>query len=260
MGALSFVVEVVIDAIGLGLWIWLCARIWKSSAVGAVLTFILVIPAFYFLWKTWGEEVRDIRAPFFINLVVTVALIAFFIAMPGYQFLNYSPSKVRKALDIEFVKSNPEMERWCREKNDAVYSPALQTCVEADPNQKPIAEVASGDVMAQLETYFSQNGLRVDVSEVDETSPGGKRMKNLPNVKRGMQFIFEGNAVMPTMAIISECVSVEACSAMTKNGMPADSPILMVSNGALLFMGFPFMGDEAKILQARNLFSKFQAR
>lgn len=55
-------------------FVWMCFDIGRRSVAGAVLTFVLVLPALYFVYRGWRARRYDIRAPFFASLA-GVALI-----------------------------------------------------------------------------------------------------------------------------------------------------------------------------------------
>lgn len=83
----------------------------------------------------WGNEEHDIRAPFFANIAVFVMCILLAIALPSYQAYVLAAKAAMQQQDGA-MRGNPEMERWCREKNDAVYNVVLGTCVEAEPKKQ----------------------------------------------------------------------------------------------------------------------------
>jgi len=47
---------------------WMCFDIGRRSVLGGVLTFLLVLPAVYFLIRGWRDRRYDIRSPFFASL------------------------------------------------------------------------------------------------------------------------------------------------------------------------------------------------
>lgn len=49
--------------------IWLLVRIWKSSPLLAIVTFLFFPAAIISLVQNWGDEETDIRMPFFLCLV-----------------------------------------------------------------------------------------------------------------------------------------------------------------------------------------------
>lgn len=151
------IIYIVLPIVVLGLWLWLIARIGKGSIIGAILTFFLGLPALYFLFKHWGDEELDIRVPFFVNLIPLALAIVAAVALPSYQDYVIA-SRGAKQQAAANVRSDPELERWCRQRNDAVYSPTHGTCVEGDLGQQQGETVASADVFDLLQTTLPPAG------------------------------------------------------------------------------------------------------
>ena len=49
-------------------YVWMCFEIGRRSVLGGVLTFLLALPAFYFLLRGWRDKRYDIRPPFFASI------------------------------------------------------------------------------------------------------------------------------------------------------------------------------------------------
>lgn len=255
---MDFVICVVLGVIAFASLVWLLIRIGKTTPLGAVLTFFLGIPALYYLFKFWGDEDSDIRVPFFVNTGVSILAIL--------VVLNISESEVLKqereaALsEVRKAQSNPEMERWCREKHDAIYDQVLGTCVEGEPEQKTAQASQAADVMAQLNAHFAQNGLAARFSEVNESTPGGKNIAKLQELSRVMQFEFKSSTVLPTVVMVGECISAEECVRIESRLNTPDAPFTVARNGNLLFLGMHMMGDTAKMVQAKGVFQGFKGQ
>jgi hypothetical protein len=258
MGEVFSILEILYIVVSMAAWIWLTVRIWKSSGTGAVLSFFLVLPAFYFLFKYWGDKEYGIRAPFFINFGIGALAIFVAMSMPTFKSGNHLADWTSDPPVIQ-VRSNPEMERWCIEKNDAVYSPELGTCIEPEPGRKISHAISSIDVMDQLESHFYQNGLETRYSEVDESTPGSRGLADRPEISRVMQFEIKTKTVLPTIVTIAECETTEFCSTLAARMDKPDAPVSIASNGNLLFMGMQLMGDTEKIRQAKQAFQLFKA-
>ncbi|MES2536683.1 MAG: hypothetical protein V4632_12505 [Pseudomonadota bacterium] len=131
MGQSYILIGVAALLVSLVAWSWLTASIWKINPFGAILTFFTGLPAFYYLVKYWNDDELNIRTPFFTNLGLTVAGIIL-----GVAFAVHQARAERNNTDSKkpLTGSDLMLERWCREKNDAVYSPGLGTCVEAEPH------------------------------------------------------------------------------------------------------------------------------
>jgi hypothetical protein len=251
------IIYIVLPIVVLGLWFWLVARIGKSSIIGAILTFFLGLPALYFLFKHWGDEELDIRVPFFVSLIPLALAIVAAVALPSYQDYVIA-SRGAKQQTAANVKSDPELERWCRQQNNAVYSPDHGTCVDGDLSQQQDETVASANVFDLLQDHFAAGGIMAEVIDVDENTPGAARLRQLPQMKSVTQFIFEGSGMMPTMALIGECHAADDCRTLAQRMDRPDAPFAVASNGNLIFMGMLAMGDAAKVTQAKRAFIGFK--
>ena len=257
-GLFAALVTVIFLIVSIAAWLWLTFRIWKTSAAGAVVTFLLGLPALYFLLKYWDDEERGIRAPFFTNFGISLAFILFAVTNPSYK-IDASTDEDRAQRVAAAVKSNPEMEAWCRDKNDAVYHHVLGTCVEKDPDQEAASVDETDDVMVQLEYHFLRNGVEVRPLEIDESMQGNRRLANQPDMKRMMQFEIRSKTIMPTLVMIGECASTDACTRIAKYQAHPNAPVSVASNGNLMFFAVHLGGDRAKIELAKEVFQRFRA-
>jgi hypothetical protein len=60
--------------------IWALVIIFRRSTVGGVISFLFILPVFYYLVTGWGKEGQDIKKPFFASValwVIGVVLMAF---------------------------------------------------------------------------------------------------------------------------------------------------------------------------------------
>lgn len=235
-------------------WLWLTIRVAKSSPAGSVFTFIFGLPAFYFLFKYWHDEERNIRVPFAVNLVISVALIGAMLSVPSYKS-DFTWGRTQAAARAP-IKSNPEMETWCR-SGGAVYDSDLGTCIEGDPKQAK-AEAAQ-DVMEQLEAHFANEGMAVLSGEMDKSTPAGRGFAQAPEFSRVAQFEVRAQSVMPTLFFVAECVTAKACSNVESNMSHPDSGFAVTRNGNMVFIGLKMFGDSGKIEQARKIFQAFPA-
>ncbi len=250
--------EIIFVLISMAAWIWLTARIWKSSAVGAVLSFFFALPAFYFLFKYWSDKEHGIRMPFFINLAINSMFIAFALSTPTFKSDSYL-GDWRSEQRIIPVKTNPEMDRWCGQNTNSVYSVELGTCIEVEPGQKAKRAQARLDVMDQLDNHFYENGLQTRYTEVDETTPGSRGLADIPEISRVMHFEIKAKSLVPTIVTVAECDTQEICATLAARMDKPDAPASVASNGNLLFMGVHLMGDAEKIRHAKRIFQSFQA-
>jgi len=68
--------------------IWLLVRIWKSSPVLAIVTFLFFPAAIVSLIQNWGDEETDIRWPFFLSLILYAWLVYAAMKMIGDEELD----------------------------------------------------------------------------------------------------------------------------------------------------------------------------
>ena len=52
--------------------LWMAARIWKSSPILAIVSFLFLPAAVIPLIQNWGDEESDIKVPFFLALASSV--------------------------------------------------------------------------------------------------------------------------------------------------------------------------------------------
>lgn len=250
-------VEAVYFLVSMAAWIWLAARIWKSSAFGAFLTFFFGLPVFYFLFKYWGDKEYSIRAPFFVNLCTGLLFVVLAVSTPTFKSSSYLADWTSRP-KAELSKSNPEMERWCSQNDNAVYSHELGTCIAAEPGQRPSHAASSADIMDQLESHFYHHGLDTRYTEADESTPGTNGLDEIPDIYRVVQFEIKSKTLMPTIITVAECETREACSTLAARMNRPDAPVSAASNGELLFMGMHVFGDAEKMARAKQAFLSFQ--
>jgi hypothetical protein len=129
-------------------WVWLTVSVWKINPLGAVLSFFLGIPALYYLIKYWHDDKLNIRAPFFTNLALNMG--AFILVICVAMLQSHSRTKkLERKKENALTGSDLILERWCREKNDAVYSPGLGTCIEAEPDIRADTQKTGPDTKRQ---------------------------------------------------------------------------------------------------------------
>jgi hypothetical protein len=80
-------------------FVWMCFDIGRRSVPGAVLTFVLVLPALYFLYRGWRDKRYDIRTPFFASIggVALIACLAVITPAPAEESQPQSNSPVATA-------------------------------------------------------------------------------------------------------------------------------------------------------------------
>lgn len=210
-----------------------------------------------FSFKYWGDKEHSVRAPFFVNLCLSLLFITLAVSTPSFKSGSYLADWTSRP-KVALVKSNPEMERWCSQNNNAVYSHDLGTCIEAEPGRKVSHAAADTDIMDQLESHFYRNGLDTRYIEADESAPGTRGLNEVPDIYRVVQFEIKTKSLMPTIITVAECETSEACRALAARMDRPDAPMSVASNGELLFMGIDMFGDAEKMARAKAAFLSFQ--
>jgi len=215
---------VVLILIGVPLWFWLSSRISQVNHVGALLSLFLVVPAFYWCFKLWNNRRADLRMAAMANLAVNV------IALPALIIFSthYATSRAR---DAAVPKPNPYMERWCREKNDAVYDPVLDLCVEPSKGDV-LAQEAQENVFGQFALYLKRHGLD---GELDRgATPDTLALKNTPEIADVVSYRFYPLTISQAPILISLCLSETACKRIAFRQGKAGLDVVMAKGRLLL--------------------------
>jgi hypothetical protein len=231
--------------IGLPLWLWLASRISQVSNTGALLSLILVIPAFYWVYKLWKNPRANLHNAAYANLAVNFILIP---ALVMYS-THYATSQVREAA---VAKDNPHMTSWCQEKNDAVYDPVLQTCVEPTKDVV-LAQEKRDNVIGQLENQFNQRGV---AGSLDRTvTPEITEMKKQADIADVAAYQFSPPAAHPIYILL--CLSNSACSHQINKLSKEGSPNIAMSKGKLLLLIAPDAVNDAQLKKIKGSLASF---
>lgn len=81
-------------------YVWMCFDIGRRSVLGAVLTFLLALPAFYYLLRGWRDKRYDIRSSFFASIggAALIACLAVVTPAPAEDAPQQSASPVSARL------------------------------------------------------------------------------------------------------------------------------------------------------------------
>ncbi|HXA46247.1 MAG TPA: hypothetical protein VNW52_01355 [Burkholderiaceae bacterium] len=231
--------------IGLPLWLWLASRISQVNNTGALLSLILVIPAFYWVYKLWNNRRADLRIPAIANLVVN------FIAMPALVVYSthYATNQIREE---SVAKDNPQMNRWCQEQNDAIYDPVLKVCVE--PTKADILTMEKRDnLMGQLEQTLNQRGL---AGELDRSAtPEIDELKKSPDVADAANFKLSPATSAPLQMLL--CLSESACTHLVKKQKRDGSTALAIGKGKLMLLIAPDSVTDGQIKKIKTAVANF---
>lgn len=200
----------------LPMWFWLCSRIWKSSPVGAGLSFFLFFPGLFYAYKLWDDPDAKIRtaayaniALFFLTVIVRLQLPEDWIqqAIGGTQYAK----KVKKA---EKKRATSDMERWCREQNDATYDPDLKTCVERN-KQETLAQGIDKQTFSRLTAYLDRSGIK---GELDHSQSGTAiQLASTTQIADVASYYFLPFSMSQPRISLLLCVSTSACASYIEN-------------------------------------------
>ena len=240
------ILYIILVAAGLACWFWLASRISLVSNTGALLSLILVLPAFYWTYKLWNSPRAALRRPAVASFSIITVLVAVFL-LHGY----YTKSQVLD--DVTHEKANPQMMRWCREQNDGVYDPTLKVCVE--PTKADVAaDEAKENAMGQFEQYLNEHGLagKIDRTETAET----KAIKESPDVADAVSFrLNEQSAGQPPL-IIALCLSQSAGTHLA-NRQKKDTGNVGVGKGRLMLLLPADAMDDTRLKSLKKVIAGF---
>lgn len=232
--------------IGLPLWLWLASRISQISNIGALLSLFLVLPAFYWCYKLWGNKRANLRNAAYANLIVN------FIAMPCLVIYSghYATTQIREA---SVTKADPHMTKWCREQNDAVYDPVLQVCVE--PSKADIlAQEQQDNAMGQLESQLNQHGI---TGALDRTvTPEITELKKQADVADAASFQLSPATAHPLFMLL--CLSESACTHQVNKQKKDGDANVAISKGRLMLLFPPDAVDDAQLKKIKSSMASFK--
>jgi len=231
--------------IGLPLWLWLASRISQVSNTGALLSLILVIPAFYWVYKLWKNPRAHLQKAAYANLAVN------FILMPGLVIFSthYATSQVREAA---VAKDNPYMTSWCREKNDAAYDPVLQMCVEPTKDGV-LAQEKHDNVMGQLESQLNVAGV---TGRLDRTvTPEIAEMKKQADIADVAAYQLTPVAPHPLYMLL--CLSASACNHQINKLKKDGTQNTVMGKGRLLLLIAPDAADDNQLKKIKTALASF---
>jgi len=232
--------------IGLPLWLWLASRISQISNTGALLSLFLVIPAFYWVYKLWRDRRANLRIPAIANLIVN------FIAMPALivYSTHYATSQVA---ETSVPIDNPQMNKWCREQNDAIYDPVMKVCVE--PTKADVLALESREnMMGQLEQRLNKDGVtgaldRSATPEIDE-------LKKSSDVADAASFkLSSATSQVPMQMLL--CLSESACAHLVKKQQKDGSTALAIGKGKLMLLIPPDAVTDGQIKKIKTAMTNF---
>jgi hypothetical protein len=251
------VTYLVLTLLGLPFWIWLLVRIWRVSKPGAALTFFLIVPAFYWGYRLWHDTEANIRVPLIVSMTLNLLALPFAIALnsDGIEALTYGSAHMKqKAQAAEHARlNNPEMERWCREQNDASFDPAMGMCVE--PEKSAVQARSKRDnVFDRLGKHLSQSGVRGEFDS--STTATIEKLKAIPEIADVTSYHFLPLSMSQQPVLVLLCVSETACD-RAENQAKGRGTNITIRNRNLLMFVQPQALDDVRVKALRKAFSGF---
>jgi len=247
----------VLTLLGLPFWIWLLACIWRVSKPGAVLTFFFVLPGFYWAYRLWDGTQENVRIPFIGSMVFNLIALPLGISLNSRDIesaMYGSEHMKQKAQAAEQAQlNNPEMERWCREKNDASFDPVLGMCVEPEKSAVQ-ARSKTDNVFGRLEQHLIQSGVK---GEFDHTKTAGTdKLKAIAEIADVTSYHFLPLSMSQLPVLVLQCVSESACN-LAENQAKARGTNVTIRNRNLLLFVQPQAMDDVRVKALRKAFSGF---
>ena len=241
----------------LPMWFWLCSRIWKTSPAGAGFSFFLFFPGLYFAYKLWDDPDAKIRTAAYANIALFVLTVIVRLQLPddwmqrvigGTQYAQ----KVKKA---EKTRATSDMERWCREQNDATYDPDLKTCVERG-KKETLAEGIDKQVFGRLTTHLDRNGIK---GELDHSQSGTAiQLASTTQIADVASYYFLPFSMSQPRISVLLCVSASACASYIEN--IKDRSIINTIRNENLILTVPWDSiEEPRIKELITAFLDFKA-
>ena len=243
--------------LSLPLWFWLCARIWKVSPSGAGFSFFLFFPGLYWAYKLWDDPEAKIRTAAYANIALFVLTVIVRLQLPedwvqrvigGTQYAQ----KVKKA---EKKRVSSDMERWCREQNDATYDPDLKTCVERS-KKEALAQGIDKQIFSRLTTHLEKSGIK---GEFDHSQSGtGIKLATTTEIAEVASYYFLPFSMSQPRISVLLCVSASACATFIEN--IKDRSIINTIRNENLILTIPWDSmEDPKIKELTAAFLDFKA-
>ncbi|MGZ3237438.1 MAG: hypothetical protein ACXWIN_03945 [Burkholderiaceae bacterium] len=243
--------------LSLPLWFWLCVRIWKVSPVGAGLSFFLFFPGLYWSYKLWDDQEAKIRTAAYANIALFLLTMLVRLQLPddwmqraigGTQYAQ----KVKKA---EKKRISSDMERWCREQNDATYDPDLKTCVERS-KKEALAQGIDKQIFNRLNAHLERSGIK---GEFDHSKSGtGIKLASTSEIAEVTSYYFLPFSMSQPRISVLLCVSASACATYIEN--IKDRSIINTIRNENLILTIPWDSmEDPKIKELTAVFLDFKA-
>lgn len=202
--------------LSLPMWFWLCTRIWKTSPVGAGLSFFFFFPGLYWCFKLWDDPEAKIRVAAYANLALFLLTVLVRIQLPEdwMQRTMGGTEYAQKMKRAEKKRATSDMDKWCREQNDATYDPDLKTCVERS-KQETLAQGIDKQVFGRLTTHLEKSGIK---GEFDHSKSGTAiQLESTTQIAEVASYYFLPFSMSQPRISVLLCVSSTACASYIEN-------------------------------------------
>jgi hypothetical protein len=238
-------------------WIWLCSRIWKTSPLGAILGFFFLIPGLYWTYKLWDDPEAKIRPAAFANLGLFLLTLVVNMSLPSdwKEKLAGGDRYAQKMKMAEKKRASADMERWCREHNDATYDSDLKTCVERG-KQEALAQGIDKQIFSRLAAHLEKRGIK---GEFDRSKSGVSiKLASSEQIADVASYYFLPFSMSQPRISVLLCVSSSACASYIENIKERSVINLIRNENLILTIPWDSMEDP-KIKELTAEFLEFKA-
>jgi hypothetical protein len=243
--------------LSLPMWIWLCVRIWKTSPVGAILSFLFFFPGLYWAAKLWNDPEANTRTAAYANIALFLLTILVRVQLPDdwMQRATGGDEYAQKMKRAEKKRATSDMERWCNDHNDATYDPELQTCVERS-KQQALAQGTDKQIFSRLTAHLDKSGVK---GEFDHSKSGTAiKLESTSQIAEVASYYFYPFSMSQPRISVLLCVSASACASYIEN-IKDHSIINTIQNENLILM-LPWDSmDNPKIKELTAAFLNFKS-
>jgi hypothetical protein len=238
-------------------WGWLCSRIWKTSPLGAILGFFFLIPALYWTFKLWDDPEAKIHPAAYANLALFFLTLLVNMSLPSdwKEQLAGGDRYAKRVKLAEKKRASADMERWCREQNDATYDADLKTCVERG-KQEALAQGIDKQVFSRLAAHLEKRGIK---GEFDRSKSGTSiKLASTEQIADVASYDFLPFSMSQPRISVLLCVSASACASYIEN-IKERSVINTIRNENLI-LTIPWDSmEDPKIKELTGAFLEFKA-
>lgn len=243
--------------LSLPMWFWLCVRIWKISPSGAKWSFFLFFPGLYWTYKLWDDPEANVKPAAFANIALVLLTIVVRLQLPDDWIMRTVGGEeyAQKLQKVEKKRVSSDMERWCREQNDATYDADLQTCVERN-KKEALAQGADKQIFRRLTAHLEKAGIK---GEFDRSkSATAIQLATTQQIAEVASYYFYPFSMSQPRISVLLCVSSSACASYIEN--IKDRSIVKTIQNENLILTVPWESvEDPKIKELTAAFLDFKS-